>query len=307
MPLETPVKEPAPRGYYSPVQKFPVFADFSLDETSLAAAAEAFHRDGYFIARGLFSQEEVADVNALFRKMHAEGGVPGFYEPRKGLHLDTPDPNLKGMADPLAQWPRVMHPHRFDQKARAYLLHPKLRVYLEKFMGGDPVATQSMYYFKPPGSRGQAMHQDNFYILVRPGTCMAAWTACDDCDAENGGLMVVPNSHVSELFCPDKADPSQSYAPHLVHIPKGLKPVPAVMKAGDTLFFNGNVIHGSGPNRSKDRFRRSWICHYARGDLQKISRFYTPVVSMDGRDITTIKSDREGSPCGGEWEGAEGA
>ena len=34
------------------------------------------------------------------------------------------------------------------------------------------------------------------------------------------------------------------------------------MKAGDTLFFNGSLIHGSGPNRSKDRFRRSFICHY---------------------------------------------
>jgi len=292
MPLQTPEKSPSVRGY-SPVREAPVFPEPNIDG------------DGYFIARGLFSPEEIEDINALFKKMHADGGVPGLYEPGKLPGID--EISDKGtMEDPLAVWPRVMHPHRFDAKARAYFLHPKIRVYLEKFMGGEPVGTQTMYYFKPPGARGQAMHQDNFYLLVQPGTCMAAWTACDDCDNENGGLMVVPNSHVSELVCPEKADPNQSYAPHRVPVPKGMRPVPAEMKAGDTLFFNGNVIHGSGPNRSKDRFRRSWICHYARGDVTKISKYYTPVVSMDGRDITTVKAERSGGPCGGTWEGAEG-
>jgi len=303
MPLQTPEKEPPVRGY-SPVREAPVFPEPSVDEASLAAAAEAFHRDGYFIARGLFSPTEVEDVNALFKKMHADGGVPGLYEVGELNPGDTRTTTSE--PDPLAVWPRVMHPHRFDAKARAYLLHPKIRVYLEKFMEGEPVATQSMYYFKPPGARGQAMHQDNFYLLVQPGTCMAAWTACDDCDTENGGLMVVPNSHVSELVCPDQADPNTSYAPHRVPVPKGMKPIPAEMKAGDTLFFNGNVIHGSGPNRSKDRFRRSWICHYAKGDIRTISKYYTPVVSMDGRDITTVKAERSGGPCGGTWEGAAG-
>jgi len=212
----------------------------------------------------------------------------------------------RNKVDPLAQWPRVMHPHRFNEKARAYMLHPKTRVYLERFMGGEPVGTQTMYYFKPPGARGQAMHQDNFYLLVQPGTCMAAWTALDDCDAENGGLMVVPNSQNNDLVCPERADVSLSYAPHRVPIPEGQKPVLAEMKAGDTLFFNGNVIHGSGPNRSKTRFRRSWICHYAKGDLSRISKFFLPLVSMDGRDIV-VEFEPGGGPCGGTWEGAEGA
>jgi len=63
MPLQTPEKEPIVRGY-TPVREAPVFPEPSVDEASLAAAAEAFHRDGYFIARGLFSSEEVEDLNA---------------------------------------------------------------------------------------------------------------------------------------------------------------------------------------------------------------------------------------------------
>jgi len=303
MTPQTPEKE-APTKGYSATQ--PVALDAAtVDEASLAVAAEAYQRDGYFIARGLFSPEEIEDINALFHKMHADGGVPGFYEPGKPSPAETKITTDK--EDPLVVWTRVMHPHRFNEKARAYMLHPKVRVYLEKFMGREPVATQSMYFFKAPGSRGQAMHQDNFYLLVEPGTCMAAWTACDDCDTENGGLMVVPNSQNNELVCPGVADNTVSMAPHRVPIPKGQRVVPAVMKAGDTLFFNGNVIHGSGPNRSKDRFRRSFICHYAKGDLERISKYYTPVVSMDGRDLTMDLAAAGGGPCGGAWEGAAGA
>jgi len=304
MPLQTPEKEPTVRGY-SPVREAPVSPALNVDEASLAAAAEAFHRDGYFIARGLFSPEEVEDLNTTFMKMHAEG-VPGFYEPGTAMHKEKQHGITALENDPLLKYPRVMHPHRFNQKARAYLTDPRVAVYLEKFMGGEPVATQSMYYFKPPGARGQAIHQDNYYLLVQPGTCCAAWTALDDCDAENGGLMVVPNTNDIDLVCPEKADPNLSYTVERVPIPKGKRPVPADMKAGDTLFFNGNVLHGSGPNRSRTRFRRSFICHYAKGDLERISRFYTPVVSMDGRDIA-VNADPRGGPCGSEWEGAPGA
>jgi len=67
-----------------------------------------------------------------------------------------------------------------------------------------------------------------------------------------------------------------------VSIPKGIKqPVPVIMRAGDGLFFYGNSIYGSGPSRSKTRFRRSFIGHYAKGDVSKISDDYLPLVRMD--------------------------
>jgi len=72
------------------------------------------------------------------------------------------------------------------------------------------------------------------------------------------------------LVCPNKADHNLSYTFHHVPIPKGSQPVLADMKAGDMFFFNGNMIHGSDPNCSKESFRRSWICHYAKGDVAKI-------------------------------------
>jgi len=267
----------------------------ALDQ-QFASLAEQFARDGYVVARGLFSPAEVEEIRALFAKMHAEG-VPGHYEPRT-VRDGVEDPN-----DPLYQYPRVMMPHRFNARAKHYMLHAGVRRILESLFQTEPVATQSMFYFKPPGARGQALHQDQFYLLVEPGTCIAAWTAIDDCDAENGGMMLVPKTNDAPIVCPDEANRGESYTKHFVPVPKGSKPVLAEMKAGDTLFFNGSVIHGSGPNRSKERFRRAFICHYAAGNLQKISGSYHPLTRMDGSEYE-VEIQTSGGPCGEGWAGA---
>ena len=66
------------------------------------------------------------------------------------------------------------------------------------------------------------------------------------------------------------------------------------MSAGDVMFFHGSLVHGSEPNRTTDRFRRSLIGHYIQGDAQQVARFYSPALRMDGSPI-----ELEGSPGGG--------
>ena len=250
-----------------------------------------FERDGFALVRGLFSPYEVSEIKETFERLHAEQ-MPTLMED-----------NIKDPNDPLAKYPRILHPHRFNQVALHYLLHPSVRECLHTLLGEEPVATQSMYYFKPPGARGQAMHQDNLYLLVEPGTCLAAWTAIDRCDRENGGMMVVPKTHNSEVQCPGEADSTESWSKHLVRLPDGKKAIDVPMEPGDTLFFNGSTIHGSGPNRSKDRFRRSFIGHYAAGSLEKMSKFYFPLLNMDGTEHT-VAINESGGPCGQTWQGA---
>ena len=67
---------------------------------------------------------------------------------------------------------------------------------------GPAYGAQSMFYFKPPTARGQALHQDNLYLQAHPETCLAAWIAVDDCDGENGGLIVRARSHLISRSCP---------------------------------------------------------------------------------------------------------
>jgi ectoine hydroxylase-related dioxygenase (phytanoyl-CoA dioxygenase family) len=116
-------------------------------------------------------------------------------------------------------------------------------------------------------------------------------------------MMVVPKTHQANILCPEQADPSESWSNHFVPTPKGHKAIEVPMEPGDTLFFNGSLIHGSGPNRSKDRFRRSFICHYAAGSVEKVSKFYFPLLRMDGTEFSVALNDKGGA-CGQEWLGA---
>lgn len=251
----------------------------------------AWDRDGYVIVPGLFSLEEVAAIRDFFDAIGHKG------EPIE--HYWTPEEDPTGK-DVLKRWPRVMMPHRVFEQPKAWMLHPGVRDVLAELMGGPAVATQSMYYFKPPGAKGQALHQDNFYLRVEPDTCVAAWTAIDPSTPANGGMYLVPGTHTMEIACPEVADASESFTTHLVHAPKGMKAIPAVMNPGDTLFFNGSVVHGSGPNRSRDQWRRAFICHYMPKASTHISRGYFPILDFDGKEIP-YQPSTGGGPCGEEF------
>lgn len=252
-----------------------------------------FERDGFIVVRSLFSPAEVAEIIAAFEAIHAAGDA-------ERLHSD----NIHDPKDPLAQWPRVVHPHRYNETARKYMLHPGVREVLAGLFNTEPVAAQTMYYFKPPGARGQALHQDNLYLLVQPGSCIGAWTAMDVCEEQNGCMLVVPGSHTGNLVCNQlDADTKEFFNPNHVPVPKGMKVVPVRMQPGDTLFFHGHLIHGSSANRHPTRFRRSFIGHYAAGALDRISKFYLPLVDFDGHDREVAPANGGGA-CGESWQGA---
>jgi hypothetical protein len=82
-----------------------------------------------------------------------------------------------------------------------------------------------------------------------------------------------------------------------VPLPDGMEPVPVTMKAGDVLFFNGQLIHGSYPNTTPDRFRRALIGHYVVGEAEKISEWYHPVMRMDGSEFR-LETSEHGGKCG---------
>ena len=254
---------------------------------------QTFEDQGYLIIRGLLEREEIQMLIDNFMRMHAGGPIDGCFSP-------APPEEAKG--DILKQYPRMMHPHRVDDLSLRYLLDARIGTVLEGLFGEEPLAAQSMLYFKPAGARGQALHQDNFYLKVEPGTCIAAWVALDPADRENGGLEVVPGTHKMDIFCPEEADSSISFTRDYVPIPAGLKAVPVDLQPGDVLFFNGSLVHGSKPNSSADRFRRSFICHYIGRSSERMSIWYRPILTMQGEPVE-IEENTGGGPCGVEVAG----
>jgi phytanoyl-CoA hydroxylase len=251
-----------------------------------AAQLDGYQRDGYLVVRGLFSPEEVAHLREHFMALRAAGSYPGDFG---GV-----DPTSN---DPLKRYPRMIHMHRWDEISLRWMIDARLRDVMTGLLGREPYAVQTMLYFKPPGARGQALHQDQFYLRVQPGTCMAAWMALDPCDEENGCMQVVPRSDELPVLCTQKADTSISFTDITVPVPDQMPPVSVLMDAGDVLFFNGSLIHGSYPNRSRDRFRRALIGHYIAGEAEKVAQFYHPVLRMDGTEVA-LDVSTGGGPCG---------
>jgi len=251
---------------------------------------DTFHDQGFLVRRGLFSPEETAGLREHYTELRQSGTYP----------LDDAGIDTKA-GDPLLRWPRLIKPHTWDARSRDWLLDPRLRDTVGALLGDEPVAVQSMVYCKPPGSRGQALHQDQYFLRARPGTCMAAWLALDDTDDANGCIRVVPGSQDWPILCPVPADTTVSFARDAIPLPDHVESMPVEMAAGDVLFFNGSLVHGSAPNVTADRFRRSLIGHYIEARARSVVEWDQPVLRMDGTEVC-IDADEEGGPCG-VWAG----
>ena len=248
--------------------------------TASAANINEFATQGYTTARGLFSPAEVEALRMRFFWINEN-------------HRRVSD-NITDESDPLANYPRVGQRRRWDEASLNWLIDPRLNAWLTAILGREPYAAQTMFYFKPPGARGQALHQDQFYLRVKPGTCVAAWMAVDRCDEENGCLFVVPGTHDIPVLCTVDADTDASFVNDTVELPPGYEPIPILMDPGDALFFNGQIVHGSYPNESPDRFRRAMIGHYIAGEAEAVDRHYHPVLRMDGSEVDFGLSEKGG-------------
>ena len=248
-----------------------------------------FQNEGYLLVKGMFDESEIAFFKRHYEEMRIkENPASGHWN--NGLDLDDD-------TDPLKVYPRIMQPHRRDSASLNWLTDERIRRAMTAMLGREPFAVQTMFYFKPPGARGQALHQDQYYLRVQPGTCVAAWMAVDHCDVNNGCLRVVPGSHDWPLLCLTDADTEASFTDVTVPLPDDAKELPIEMEPGDVLFFNGQIVHGSLPNTTKDRFRRSLIGHYIVGEAEKVYEWYHPVLRMDGTPVE-LGVSAVGGTCG---------
>ena len=256
-------------------------------------ALQQFEVDGYAVARDLFTTDEVDFYIDHCTRLREAGLYAGDFS-----GVDPSD------TDPLKAFPRVIHMHRWDDVSLKWMIDARTAGWLEQLTGQPVYAVQTMLYFKPAGSPGQALHKDQFYLKAKPGTCMAAWMALDRCDEANGCLQVLPRSGDLPVLCTESADIIQSFTDVTVPVPSQMEAIPIALDPGDVLFFNGAVIHGSLPNTTTDRFRRSLIGHYVTGDATEVSKFYKPVLDMAGQEVDFAESPG-GGPCG-VWSDVNG-
>lgn len=170
------------------------------------------------------------------------------------------------LADMEDKYFRFIQFHKHLELHERYMLHGGVLDVLAQLVGPDVMAMQSMLFLKPPGQTGQAYHQDSFYIKTFPDTLCGAWIAIDDCDEENGCMGFVAGSNNEPIYQEVGAPADrEAFDERLTEI-QGVdesREVMARANAGDVVFFHGHLIHRSRQNRSLDRLRRAYVCHYA--------------------------------------------
>lgn len=194
------------------------------------------------------------------------------------LALDKVDlDHLEGVEPPAAtderspaaaedRYFRFIQFHRHLEIHERFLLHPRVLDVLEVLIGPDLMAMQSMLFLKPPGQPGQAFHQDSYYIKTAPDTLCGAWIAIDDCDEENGCMSFIPGTNLDPIYHEvTQPENTRDFKAGLTEIAgvETSREILAEARAGEVIFFHGHLIHRSHQNRSADRLRRAYVCHYA--------------------------------------------
>jgi phytanoyl-CoA hydroxylase len=145
---------------------------------------------------------------------------------------------------------------------------------------------------KAPGSGSAiAWHQDNGYTQGRIAEYLTCWLALDDSDLENGGLMVIPESHRQ-----GQRDHEWQGVHAVIPDVEAGRAIALDACAGDLLIFSSLLIHQTVGNRSADRNRRAWVIQYCRGDQcnDVTGEIYDnrPWVIRDGVLQTTLEAER---------------
>jgi ectoine hydroxylase-related dioxygenase (phytanoyl-CoA dioxygenase family) len=123
-----------------------------------------------------------------------------------------------------------------------------------------------------PGNKAQVLHRDleNWYPFIGmgpkgPEVIVNFLIAFTDFTEENGATRVIPASNHWEDF-EDRGRPEDT--------------IPALMNAGDALFFSGKTVHGGGANKTSDEYRRAVAFAFNPGFLTG-EEAYPFLIDMD--------------------------
>ncbi|KAJ4439554.1 hypothetical protein ANN_07678, partial [Periplaneta americana] len=225
---------------------------FTLNNPLLSKSQRAFYEEnGYIVIPKLVEDDLIEEFRQRFVDV-CEGRIP------KGNMTLMKDVSLKntGVKGELLYY--KLQDFVWDEVLCKFILHPKVLDYAECFTGPNIKAMHSMLINKPPDSGKMTskhpLHQDLHYFSFRPADrIVAAWTAMEKVNEDNGCLVVIPGSHTGELLPHDypKWEHGVNKAFHRVTGYEDHPLVPLRMEKGDTVFFHPILIHGSGINTTK--------------------------------------------------------
>ena len=227
-----------------------------------AAQVRQYEEDGYVIVENVLSSTELAALRMATDQIIA--GARGKTAHDNVYDLDplhTPDnPRIR----------RIKEPNLHHPAYASLVKHPRIVGALIDLWGPNLRFQYSKLNMKQAGF-GAAIewHQDWAFYPHTNDDLAAVGVMLDDCDLENGPLLVLPGSHRGPTV--DHHWEGKFIA--AIHpTASGVdfaKAVPLTGKAGSITIHHVRAIHGSAPNRS-DRDRRLLLYQYRNADAWPI-------------------------------------
>ncbi len=217
-----------------------------------AQQLQEFNENGYLIERNLASEETVEAMNRIIDDSVRPALAPVEYE--ADVHYPGA-PSSKSA--PGGQTPRrLLNAYARDIVFRDWARSAVVVDRLRQMLACSSVMVSQNHHncimTKYPGfSSVTSWHQDMRYWSFDQPELVSVWLALGDEAPENGGLLLIPGSHLVDLprgrldaalFLRSDIDANQALLD---------KAIPSNLSAGDTLFFHCKTFHAAGQNETQ--------------------------------------------------------
>lgn len=210
-----------------------------MEPADLETHLARIRADGYTLVEDVFDGERAARWLATLDRLVDELGI------------DTGPNAFEGFSTR-----RVYNLLAHDRAFEVIPVHDEILPIVEAVLDRGCLISSLSSIDIGPGEKAQMLHADDQLLPIprphRALVCNTMW-ALTDFTEQNGATRIVPGSHRSE-DAPDPASETGS--------------VPAEMKAGSVLVWNGSLWHGGGANRTKER-RVGIASNYCAGFIRQ--------------------------------------
>jgi ectoine hydroxylase-related dioxygenase (phytanoyl-CoA dioxygenase family) len=246
----------------------------NLKEKETLQLGTDFHRDGFVIARGLFSPGEVAEIERQLQ--HYMDAFLSELAPGEIYYEDSESKPIKAL-------------HRMHERSayfRDLVSDDRLRHIVSALLAAEPILLSVMFFAKH-ADHGSATppHQDNVFQCWSPPDALAATIAIDASTVENGALTIQQGSHRIGLL-PHRPSGVKGFSQVLCE-PLDTVAYPEValcMEPGDVAFHHVLAIHRSDPNtsgRSRRQLGIGYSSSHSRRDEAALARYKTDLGKLN--------------------------